>query len=173
MNASRFVHPFVGLLVCTLLLPAVACGDQQSGWLTSPEISGSAQALPMDTVLSEYNSGITEPTRLLIDSSSEWENFWRTVYESGSTPERPAINFNENVVVAAGMGERRTGGYTIGIERVAKSADTLFAKMRESSPGKNCVVTQALTQPVQAVRVPVSDVKVLVTVEQDTTRDCG
>lgn len=173
MTPTRPCPPTAWLLVATLvLLPAAACGDQQS-WSTAPEASGSAQPLPVDTVLTEYYSSIGT-TRLLIDDSREWESFWRTVYESRTPlPDRPRIDFDREVVVAAGLGGRATGGHAIGIEAVARHGDTLFATIRESSPGDDCVLTQAVTHPVQAVRVPVSDVDVLVTVERDTTRDCG
>lgn len=128
----------------------------------------------MDTVLTDYSSGISEPTRRLIDSSSEWETFWRRINETRRPPpEPPTIDFDESVVVAAAMGGRPTGGYTIGIQAVARSGDTLYAEIRERSPGEGCGVTLATTQPVQAVRAPVSDVSVLVTVERDTTHHCG
>lgn len=149
-----------------------ACAGEDE-WLTAPELSSDAQVLPMDTVATEFTSGFGNRSRHLITNRSEWEAFWLQMYEGQHpTPEVPAINFEQNVVVAASMGGRVTGGYTIGIEEVAQNGDTLFAKVHESSPGDSCTVTQGLTQPIQVVRVPVSDVEVLVTVERESTHDC-
>lgn len=162
------------LLLIPMLLASLACQGQNGGWLTAPELDASAQRLTADTVLSDYYSDIGERTRRLIDSSSEWEAFWAAAHEGRTpTPETPSIDFDRNVVVAAAMGGRPTGGYTIGIEEVARSGDTLYARVRETSPGDGCTLTQAITHPLQAVRVPASDVSVLITVERTSTHDCS
>lgn len=167
--SSRWI--LAGLL---LALPFVACSGQQDGWLTAPEVSPSAERVTMDTVLSASNSGIREQTRLLITNSSEWEQFWRQVYDSRTpVPEMPTIDFGNHVVVAAGMGGRNTGGYAIAVESVAVAGDTLYAKVQETSPGEGCMVTQALTQPVHAVRVPAGNATTLVTVERTSTNQCN
>lgn len=163
-----------GLVTGLLLtLPVVACNGQQHGWLTAPEIAASAEERPTETVVESSYSGIREPTRRLIITSSGWEQFWRQVHDGDtSAPEPPAIDFDQHAVVAAGMGERSSGGYSVAIESVAVSGDTLFAEVRESSPGEGCVVTGALTQPVHAVRSPARDVTTLVTVERESTNTC-
>lgn len=159
-------------VVVLVLVSTVACAGDD-GWLTAPDFSAAAQALPMDTVATEFTSGFGDRGRHLIINRSDWEAFWLHMHKGQHpTPEVPAINFEENVVVAAAMGGRVIGGYTIGIEEVARNADPLFAKVHETSPGDSCIVTQGLTQPIQVVRVPVSDVNVLVTIERDSTHDC-
>lgn len=161
------------LLLLAIFLPFLACQGPSGDWLTAPELSASARLLDADTVLSDQYSGIDEDVRRLIDSRSEWEAFWNEAHSGRSpTPETPSIDFDRNVVVAAAMGGASSGGHGIGIEAVARSGDTLYARVRETSPGENCIVTMAITHPVQAVRVPVSDVSVLVTVERTSTRDC-
>lgn len=162
------------LLAALLLFAAPACHGQDGGWTTAPEFSTSARRLSMDTVLSENHSGVTARTRLLIDGQSEWERFWARVHEGRDpAPAPPAIDFDRNVVVAAAMGETSSGGHAIGVEAVARSGDTLYARIVETSPGDDCVVTAALTHPVQAVRVPVSGVNTLITVERSETHTCG
>lgn len=171
MLPTRAVFSLLWLLIATfLLVPTTACRGQDGGRITAPEISESATSLPFDTLFTQYYSDLTEPTRRLIDRESELAAFWGRIEDDVASP---TVNFDQNVVVAAAMGERPTGGYTIGIEAVARNGDTLYARIRESSPGENCGTTLAFTQPVQAVRVPVTNVTVLATVERDTVRRCG
>ena len=161
------------LLLLAILLPFLACQGTNGDWLTAPELSASARQLEADTVLSDQYSGIGEDVRRLIDSRSEWGAFWEEAHSGRSPmPETPSIDFDRNVVVAAAMGGASSGGHSIGIEAVARSGDTLYARVRETSPGDSCAVTMAVTHPVQAVRVPVSGVSTLVVVERTSTTDC-
>lgn len=175
MLPNRPVHRSVTSLFAGFLLLAfvLGCRGQESGWLTAPQIAPSAQNLPIDTI-ETLGGKIWEPTRRIIDERSVWERLWKRAYESRwPTPELPEVDFDHSVVLVAAMGQKPTGGYDITIERVARRSDTLYARIREVFPSKDCGVTTSFTYPWQAVRVPVSDVEVLVTVEQDLTGKCG
>jgi hypothetical protein len=70
-----------------------------------------------------------------------------------SLPERSADSFNTSVVVAAFLGRRPTGGYSVEIKR---STDGTI-HLAESKPSKEMMVTQAITTPFKVVSVPASD----------------
>lgn len=72
----------------------------------------------------------------------------------------PPIDFEEQMVVLAALGERRTGGYRVDILRVAETETGLVVHVQVSTPGRGCMVTQALTQPYHFVAVPASDAPV-------------
>lgn len=165
-------RPCVAL--AALLLAAAACGGPTTPPARPSQVPAGAERLPADVVLDETNSGVEDASRLLIDATGEWASFHRRVFRFRSpTPERPEVDFGSAVIVAAAMGQRRTGGYGVAIEGVYLSGDTLYAEVAETSPGPQCVVTQALTAPVQAVRVPAPGADALLTVERSLEEDCG
>lgn len=67
-------------------------------------------------------------------------------------PELEASFFKERVVIAAFLGTRRTGGYTVSI-----TGDAKRVRVSESSPSADMMVTQVITSPFKVVSVPISD----------------
>jgi hypothetical protein len=87
---------------------------------------------------------------LLVDDAAEWATLWSQ--HTGGTA--PAVDFTQDVVVAAFAGRRSTGGYSLGISSISLSVSTLYVNSVEQVPGPGCLVTLALTQPFHFVRVP-------------------
>lgn len=87
---------------------------------------------------------------LLVDDAAEWATLWSQ--HAGGTP--PAIDFGQDIVVAAFAGRRSTGGYSLAISNISQSVSTLYVDSVEQAPGPGCLVTLAITQPFHFVRVP-------------------
>ena len=68
-------------------------------------------------------------------------------------PEMSADSFKTNVVVAAFLGRRNTGGYRVDVTRAADGT----IRLTESQPPKDAMTTQAITAPFKIVSVPVGD----------------
>lgn len=68
-------------------------------------------------------------------------------------PQLGADFFKSNAVVAAFLGQRRSGGYGVRIERAAGG----LLRVSERTPPKDAMVTMALTAPFQIVSVGVRD----------------
>lgn len=87
---------------------------------------------------------------ILINTQSQWESFYAQ-HSPGTTP--PAVNFAKNSVVVALAGPRNTGGYSVDVQlarwRTPYPGARIF--VRENKPGAGVLVTQAFTQPWQAV----------------------
>ncbi len=62
------------------------------------------------------------------------------------------VDFDKNMVVAAFAGTKRTGGYSVEIN---KNGNKLSINL--NAPPKNAMVTQALTQPFAVVLVPIKE----------------
>ena len=67
-------------------------------------------------------------------------------------PELGADFFRSHAVVAAFLGQRRTGGYSVEITREADGQ----VQVGEKSPSRGVVVTQALTAPFKVAALPVA-----------------
>ena len=55
------------------------------------------------------------------------------------------------MVVAAAMGTRPSGGYSVSVSAVYQQDGTLFFRIREASPGPTCLNAAVLTAPAVAV----------------------
>ncbi len=130
----------------------------------------------LDSSLQNYyrqNSGLEEPARVVVRDAQTWSALWtRIVANSGPKPPVPSIDFSREMLIVAAMGTRGSGGYSIRVGGVSSSSTELVATVIATSPGRSCPTTQAITSPVDIVRVPSS--KLLVRfVEQQVVNECG
>nr|WP_198999539.1 protease complex subunit PrcB family protein [Flavobacterium sp. ASV13] len=59
---------------------------------------------------------------------------------------------NSNYVIL-NMGEKNTGGYSIGIEKVEETDKNIIITVKENNPAPDAMVTQAITYPYTVVKV--------------------
>lgn len=154
MNSLRAGEPFQTVaMVAGLTLVAGGCG-----LAPVTGVPADATLLPEDRVeplLDESYGNLDEEAREVVRTPDLWADAWQRLHEGGSpVPERPAVDFERNVVIVAAMGSRPTGGYDIEVESVHRDGESLFVVVRTTSPGDDCMVTQAFTAPTTAVRVP-------------------
>lgn len=101
------------------------------------------------------NSGISDSLRVMIRDAKAWREVWERIHSSVSpTPPLPEIDFSQEMVVVVALGARPTGGYGIIVDRAYERDDRLEIIVRKQTPGKNCNLTQAVTEPVDIVRLP-------------------
>lgn len=125
-----------------------------------------------EVVASLADAGIRERSRVVIRAQDEWTEFWGRLYGNRlPPPAAPDVDFDQQMVIAATMGERPTGGHAIAIESVTVDGGTIRATVVETSPGPTCITTQALTAPAVAVSIETSEGDVEF-VEQTATLDC-
>ncbi|HYY42147.1 MAG TPA: protease complex subunit PrcB family protein, partial [Pyrinomonadaceae bacterium] len=67
-------------------------------------------------------------------------------------PDEPPAFFKANAVVAAFLGQRRSGGYGVEIKQTGRGQ----LSINEHAPPKDAMVTMALTAPFRVVALPVS-----------------
>jgi hypothetical protein len=122
----------------------------------------------------EFNSGWDAPTRTVIRDQATWEAAWAKTYSRMTpVPPVPAVDFGEEMVILVASGEQLSGGYGIVIEHAAeRGGNGIAVTVRTTSPGSQCVVTGALTQPVDIARVARRDGSVRF-IEREEVRDCS
>ena len=132
-----------------IALCAFACGGSGDFFRDPSDLS-----LQPETHYSSYWSGFDQPARLVIRDQGTWATFWQRMHSSVTPqPAVPTVDFASRMVVAAAMGTRNSGGYSIVVASMSTGADAT-ANVVSTSPGTNCVVTGALTQPLDAAVVP-------------------
>ena len=157
--------------VCVLALSA-ACGGSD---LTQPP----GTSLPMVRLRSEpysftFYSGLDRPARIVIRDALAWRVVWNQIYlRQSPVPPLPAIDFSRDMMVVVALGSHSTGGYSILLAGASEAANTGIAVIVDSSsPGSNCIVTEAFTQPVDIARLPLRNGAVSF-VERSHVSDCG
>lgn len=70
------------------------------------------------------------------------------------------VSIDRYTVIAAFMGSRPTGGYSIEVSKAVEvpgRPDRVDVELIMTSPGVNCIVTQAFTSPYHVVAIPKTD----------------
>jgi hypothetical protein len=100
-------------------------------------------------------SGASAPERRVVRDAESFDSLW-TMLQSGRSPSIPApwVDIGEEMVIFVAQGARSSGGYQVDIRHVTLLRDTLWVLVRERSPGANCIVFAAFTQPTDARVVP-------------------
>jgi hypothetical protein len=169
MSIGRRAMRCHGVLVSAV---AIACG----GVSMAPDPPGSS--VPVTRLRAEapaftFYSGLTGRERLIVRDPTTWKEVWDRI--SGGTtpaPDPPPVDFAREMLIVAALGERSTGGYGIVVDSVETRPEGLLVTVRTIAPGKGCVLTQALTQPVDIARVPRHDGQVAFE-DRTEVRDCS
>jgi PrcB C-terminal len=113
---------------------------------------GTSSELELRRIGQWSRTGIGESRRMVIRDANSFAQAWSEL----GAGDRPDVDFTQNVVVLVALGQRPTGGYEIGVSRVAQADGQLSIEVVETAPGPNCVTAGAETQPVDVVIVPAS-----------------
>ena len=59
---------------------------------------------------------------------------------------------NSNYIIL-NMGEKNTGGYSIGVDKVEETDKNIIITVKENSPAKDAMVMQVITYPYTVVKI--------------------
>ncbi len=93
-----------------------------------------------------------EPLFALITGPHAWERFLKE--QHAHTWSWPDINWEQEVLLVALMGAKRTGGYRIALRQVVITDHQVTVQVEERSPQPGEMVIQVLTSPFQIVAIP-------------------
>jgi hypothetical protein len=106
------------------------------------------------TVSEGSRSAIAEPREATARTAAEWQALWK---QHGASEPAPAVDFTKEMVAAVFLGTRPTGGYAVEIRAARREGAALVIEYVEHAPGRDAIVTQALTSPFHIVRLPKYD----------------
>ena len=137
------------------------------------EATPPAERLPEVAMVGyRHTSGFDTRQQFVVRDSATWATTWTKLLGSHNPkPPLPAVDFAREMIVVASMGTRSSGGYTIGIDSVFVARDTVFFRVRETSPGSRCGTTAALTSPVGLARVERTDLPTSFVID-DVVSEC-
>jgi hypothetical protein len=135
-----------GLGLTAVLLLACAAGT-----------SGSSETIehPFETIAAETHSGLGERRREVIRDEASFVRLWAEIHAGPApAPPLPSVDFARHMLIAVGLGRRPSGGFGIKVQSVTTRGERLEVAVAESCPPPGAMVTMALTEPFEVVRVP-------------------
>lgn len=128
--------------------------------------------LPMEIVIDGTFSAIDERREVLINDNDKYQALMNDHYKNlDQMPRIPVVDFTKNSVVAVFIGPKNNGGFMVAIDSINEGSSSISVNISEISPGKNCVVTEAITKPFSIVKIPKTDKKPVFKTKQ-IVKDC-
>lgn len=128
-----------------------------------PAVSAPVTPVPLERLAPgpgsyTYYSGIDGSLRVVIRDATRWREYWQMIHQREyPQPPLPAVDFARRMVLLVAAGRRPSGGYTIRIESAADRGGVLAVAIREERPGHGCILTAAISTPVDLALVAVRD----------------
>jgi hypothetical protein len=162
--------PFAFLLIAAGT--RASCVFDPGGLPTAPSAPIEFTRLTPDAPEPIYYSGLGSPARLVITNPDSLASVWNRVFGNMTEPPPvPKVDFSREQVLVAALGQRGSGGYRIEVAHASQGDGEVVAAVLITSPGAHCATSLALTQPVDIVKLPVSNSAVRF-VESSTVADC-
>ncbi|MDO8508968.1 MAG: protease complex subunit PrcB family protein [Nanoarchaeota archaeon] len=117
--------------------------------------------LSFKVLLEGTQNSLSQKQTRIAKSTTDWTKLWGEMFPEQILPSSP--NFQEETIIALFLGEKPTGGYSIKVEKMINHLFYIEAIVKESTPGENCLLTQALTQPYTLVSIPKTNKQIIVT----------
>lgn len=116
---------------------------------------GDKEKISGEVILEGNYSAISDKRELIINSEKDYQALMNDVYKNlDQLPKIPVVDFKKNSIVAVFIGSRNTGGYGVKIDSITELSGNLEVNVTETTPGKNCMVTDAITAPFVLLKIP-------------------
>jgi hypothetical protein len=103
------------------------------------------------------HSGHEQEDRRLITSQSDWESFWQQHRDPMTEEEEaPAVDFDQERIIAVLMGQRPNGCYAIMVSEVLRdeAAQRTVANVTSVVPSPEAMCPQVIVHPFHFIAVP-------------------
>ncbi len=169
-KVSLFAVPLLWLVACQRAdIPAT-----DPGLANPPAVASlTLTRLRTDSIAFALYSGVNARENLVVRDAAAWSALWQNIHATTDpTPPLPDVDFSQEMIVAAALGTRNSGGYNVLLAGAIEDSEGVQITVLETSPGADCFTTQALTQPIDLGRMERRDGSVHFVVTQHIKR-CG
>jgi len=146
---KTIVLPFA--LVFFVITSMTACKVQKTAEASKDR--GVGTQIVFSVVESGSYAGVEDAKTAYIQSAEEWEAWWmQTKSNYKPMPALPNVDFSKHSVIACHMGNQRSGGFKVEVQKIINQGNVLEVHVLHASPGPNCIASMAITQPYQFVK---------------------
>ncbi|HEY4128003.1 MAG TPA: protease complex subunit PrcB family protein [Gammaproteobacteria bacterium] len=103
------------------------------------------------------HSGLKDQTEKDIHNQADLESMWNQIFanQSSTKPPLPVVDFTKTTVAVYGVGEMKTGGWTIRVDRAEPTTGGYAVGFTVNKPGNNCSRSgNEVTDPFIIITVP-------------------
>lgn len=158
------------LLISCACLAVAGCIGRGARPVASPDDPVALERITPTAPQIAYYSSLGRPERLLVRDARTLADVWTRAF--GPDVRVPSVDFDHERVIVAALGERASGGYGIEVMSAVLESGELVVDVASTSPGRDCVVSLALTRPVDVVKVRLRAGSARFR-EQSLVRDCS
>lgn len=127
----------------------------------------------IEVIDSGANGAMLEKKQVLISDEDAWKTLWENTHANKSPmPPLPKVDWNNYRLVAAFMGQRPSGGYTVSIENVEIKGKYAELTVVHGKPGASCFVPMVLSQPYTIAKIKGKFREIKPTIK-DITQNCN
>jgi len=138
------------------------------------EAPSTAKTITFEEISKQAFSGLDKAENLYIDNAADWTEFWSRVHSNSTpSPESPSIDFSKHIILAACMGTQNSGGHSTKISEIKAEGETVYVSIVNTSPGKGCMSTMAITYPYHVIQVEKGSIKQAVFSTEERVHDCN
>ena len=105
-------------------------------------------------------SDCTDQKIRILDDEDQWTQYVDS-FRNDKLGSVSNIDFDKEFIAVVCAGTRNTGGYQIKSPVISKEKDIMMYYFEVEGPGKEDLVTMAITQPMMVIRIPYSSNKVI------------
>ena len=102
------------------------------------------------------SSGVTFSKLFHITKQQDFLDLW-TIHSAPNGKPPPRVDFEQDMVIAAFLGERRTGGYDIYVHSIEELENELVANIVIVVPPPDSMRSMMISQPYMFVSLPMSN----------------
>jgi len=119
--------------------------------------ASSSMEVTFETLESGSNSGNVDYRHEVFHSSSDFQTFWNQHASINHPPSPPPeIDFETSMIAVVSREDKPSGGYSIHVKSVTENDATLTVHCELSDPPPGSIVTQAITQPFEIIKMEAS-----------------
>jgi hypothetical protein len=157
------------LLFSCAWLALAGCIDR-SAPVANPDDSVVLERITPTAPQIAHYSSLAKPERLLVRDAQTFADVWARAF--GPDVPVPNVDFAQERVIVAALGQRASGGYGIEVKSAVVEGGELVVDVTSTSPGRDCVVSLAITHPVDMVKVRIRAGSARFR-EQSLVKDCS
>ncbi|MBA2671638.1 MAG: protease complex subunit PrcB family protein [Gemmatimonadetes bacterium] len=149
---------FLSTVSLALFATLLAQGCERVAEPSAPPRDGAAmtsEQLQVTPVFSSNVSGFSSPAEMVLRDEPALQKAINEARHDVLMVETPInVDFSRQMVILVATGTRNSGGYGIRVDEVNRRDDGVVARYTVTRPGPECMTTQSITSPVEAVSVP-------------------
>ena len=130
---------------------------------TQPADAGALDlGLQVGILASGSQGSIRVPLRVALTDRGAFLDAWAAVHANMSEPPAtPVVDFDEQIVIVVGLGDRRTAGHSVGVASAKVRGGSLQVVIETTSPEDGEIVAAVVTSPYAIVSIPAAGLPVV------------